>query len=71
MKSNGDYSFGGKTPLYKMRDAKISRSSYNNSFRPVSASLAQKYGAATISAGSTLERKLGFHPLNAAKGKRK
>ena len=30
-----------------------------------------KYGAATISAGGELERKLGFHPLNATKGKRK
>ena len=40
LKSNGNYSFGGNTPLYKMRDAKISRSHYNNSFRPVSAAQA-------------------------------
>ena len=71
LKSNGNYSFGGNTPLYKMRDAKISRSHYNNNFRPVSAAQAQKYGAATITPGSELERKLGYHPLNATKGKRK
>ena len=70
LKSNGNYSFGGATPLYKMRDSKISRSQYSG-FRPVSAAQAQKYGHATITPGTDLERKLGFHPLNATKGKRK
>lgn len=70
LKSNGNYSFGGNTPLYKMRDAKISRSQYHNKFRPVSAAHAQRIGA-TITPGSELERKLGFMPLNATKGKRK
>jgi hypothetical protein len=40
LKSNGNYSFGGNTPLHKMRDARISRSSYHNNFRPVSAAQA-------------------------------
>lgn len=71
LQSNGNYSFGGATPLVKARGGRVSRSSYAKmAARPVSAQVGSR-GFVSIAPGSDLEKKLGHFPLNAAKGKRK
>jgi hypothetical protein len=71
LQSNGNYSFGGATPLMKAKGGRMSRSSYARvAARPVSAQVTRN-GFVSIAAGSELERKLGHFPLNATKGKKK
>ena len=70
LQSNGNYSFGGATPIIKAKGGRISRSQYAKvaAARPVSAQVGGR-NFVSIAAGSELEKKLGFMPLNATKGK--